>query len=430
MKQQFVTKEVIHLSSEKWHITFNALNTNCTILHVTNDDKFIIDIKITDGEITASILFSGRETPLTLKGKVHERDLVIINNAHYKISLYVNGILCDEDWPIGTVQLKNAICEKLGTSVFISDEEFCENQEKADTIRTFHNVQGWKPEGLNTHVGDCMPLYHDGTYHLFYLFDRRGHGSKWGLGAHQWGHISSNDLVNWNEHPLAVKIDRQEEGSICTGSVVVHNGIFYAFYAVRMCDGSPAKLSWSTSSDGIHFTKSHQDFALSAPYHPASARDQKVFADSDGVFHMLITTSLVTETGNKGCLAHVVSRDLINWEQAKPMVILDIEDQPECSDYFYKKGFYYLIYSNFGVAHYFISKEPFGPWEAPKNNVIVDETYRVPKRALWKDERIIFAGFNIGNDVHWGGTARFYEAKQQADGTLEFVDVPEMCDLT
>jgi len=48
------------------------------------------------------------------------------------------------------------------------------------------NIQNWSPEGLNTGVGDVMPFSHDGTFHLFYLFDRRGHESKWGLGAHQW----------------------------------------------------------------------------------------------------------------------------------------------------------------------------------------------------------------------------------------------------
>jgi sucrose-6-phosphate hydrolase SacC (GH32 family) len=290
------------------------------------------------------------------------------------------------------------------------------------------NAQDWKPEGYNTHVGDCMPLYHDGIFHLYYLFDRRGHESKWGLGAHQWGHISSNDLAHWNEHPLAINIDRQEEGSICTGSIVVHDGIFYAFYAVRMCDGSPAQLTWATSKDGINFTKINEKFMLSAPYHSASARDPKVFKDEENLYHMLITTSIATESGNKGCLAQVISQDLLNWEQADPIVVLNIEDQPECSDYFEKNGFYYLIYSNFGVAHYFISKKSFGPWTKPENNVIVNESYRVPKRAFWKDGRIIFAGFYIDKGVNFGGTVHFYEAKQQSDGTFEFIDVPEMGD--
>jgi hypothetical protein len=34
--------------------------------------------------------------------------------------------------------------------------------------------------GDEAFAGDCIPFYHDGTFHLFYLFDRRHHGSKWG----------------------------------------------------------------------------------------------------------------------------------------------------------------------------------------------------------------------------------------------------------
>ena len=31
-------------------------------------------------------------------------------------------------------------------------------------------MQYWKPEGA-FFVGDCIPFWHDGVYHLFYLLD-------------------------------------------------------------------------------------------------------------------------------------------------------------------------------------------------------------------------------------------------------------------
>ena len=84
------------------------------------------------------------------------------------------------------------------------------------------------------------------------------------------------------------------------------------------------------------------------------------------------------------------------------------------------------MYSNFGTARYFFSTQPFGPWQAPEENVVAEQAYRVPKAAEWKDGRILFAGFYVDPDVDYGGTVRFYEARGMADGRLEFLPVAEM----
>lgn len=54
---------------------------------------------------------------------------------------------------------------------------------------------------------------------------------------------------------LAVAITDPIEGSICTGSTFFHEEMYYAFYAVRMSDGSAAQLCAATSRSGIHFKK-------------------------------------------------------------------------------------------------------------------------------------------------------------------------------
>ena len=48
------------------------------------------------------------------------------------------------------------------------------------------------------------PATLNGTLHVFYLLDRRHHGSGAGTGRHQFAHVSSPDLKTWTEHPLAV----------------------------------------------------------------------------------------------------------------------------------------------------------------------------------------------------------------------------------
>jgi hypothetical protein len=37
-------------------------------------------------------------------------------------------------------------------------------------------------------AGECMPFFHDGVFHLFYLLDENHHQGKGGLGGHQWAH--------------------------------------------------------------------------------------------------------------------------------------------------------------------------------------------------------------------------------------------------
>jgi hypothetical protein len=387
-----------------------------------------VNIVCGDSQIEVGILFDQKEIPVILKGFPTDLDniSILICNTQNRVALYIDETLHDEDWPLGKVPLQDGICDSAFGDWIIHDD-FSFNQNYRGGSGTITNIQNWKPEGYNTGVGDCMPFFHGDTFHLFYLFDRRGHRSKWGLGAHQWAHISTKDLISWVRHPMAVSIDEQYEGSVCTGSAVFHNGLYYAFYAVRMSDGSPARLSWAVSADCINFTKSNEYFKLSSRYDSPSARDPMVAIDENGAAHMFVTTSVYKNNAPKGCLAHLISHDMQNWQEIEPLIVLDIENQPECSDYFCFNNRYYLIYSNFGTARYFISEKPFGPWETPENNIVISSSCRVPKTAKFGGDRIIAAGFIVDPPKRgYAGHVYFNEIIQQSDGTLEFVVPSEL----
>ena len=403
----------------------------------------IIDIFYDCGRVTADILFYGNGVPgmpVRLEAYTCETraERICVYNTPNRVALYINGNLTDEDWPLGSVPFENSVCEVSAGNWELrseTDEDngraHCENITGipgGESGGVVTNIQNWRPEGHNTGVGDCMPFFHDGVFHLFYLFDRRGHKSKRGLGAHQWAHISTVDLINWTRHPMAVAIDSQWEGSICTGSTVFHNGIYYAFYAVRMSDGSAARLTWASGSDCVAFTKSNRYFELGEPYDAQSARDPFVFFGADGTAHMFVTTSIKTEGGNMGCLAHLASSDLLCWTPLDPLVIRDSADQPECPDYFRIGDLYYLIYSIRGTAGYYMSDYPFGPWRRPVDNVVIGEGCRVPKTAKFGDNRIIAAGFIVDPPGRgYAGRVYFNELIQKCDGTFDFV-VPEEMD--
>lgn len=394
--------------------------------------------------------------PVTLMGEDCWHDIVA-RFQKAKLDLFVDGALVDEEWPVGSMRLPDRSplfigaqeCDNGIVSGFrgwvdhvavwnraLSDGEITrlsggpdETSQRGAEIQpaSCAGLNYWKPSGCNSGVGDCMPFFHNGLFHLYYLFDRRHHGSKWGLGAHQWAHASTTDLVHWEHHPLAVPISHEWEGSVCTGSTFYHNGVFYAFYAVRMHNGAPGQISVSTSVDGVHFTKKGTLATLRAPYEPVSARDPKVFHDqAKGLFHMLITTSLVNPpvAGHGGCLAHLVSVDLHNWEQTDPFIVPGYTDQPECPDYFRWNDWHYLIFSNHGVARYRMARKPSGPWLRPKVDVFDGPQACVLKTAAFTDDRRIGVAW-IG-EGGWAGHTVFREITQQADGSLRTKWVAEM----
>jgi hypothetical protein len=292
---------------------------------------------------------------------------------------------------------------------------------RAQYLGAAPSMQYFRPHN-EFNVGDTFPVFHDGTFHFLYLLDRGHHSAKGGLGAHQWAHASSRDLVHWTQHPLAIPITRGDEASICTGSVFFHAGTYYGFYATRQLDRSE-RLSLATSTDGIHFQKTPSDsLPVPGPKYANGFRDPFVFRDpGTGLFHLLVSTLLKDE--RRGCLAHYTSTDLKQWREVEPFLVEGTE-VPECPDYFEWNGRYYLLFSNGQVAHYRTSKQPLGPWERPQVDVIDGAAARVMKTAAFTGNR------RIGTASVWphgyAGWAVFRELVQHPDGTLGSTFVPEM----
>lgn len=352
--------------------------------------------------------------PLHLRAKAKPGDEIRVHILPYRIELYVNDVLLDEEWPCGNHYLKDVEIIDNGCGISMQTAEVIAKEEPA-VLGVFQNAEGWQPEET-VFVGDCMPFSHEGVYHVLYLKDRHHHGSKWGKGAHQWSHISTKDFVNWSIHPMAVEIDDPAEGSICTGSWIYDGKLHYLYYTVRMCDGSPARICRSLSKDGYHFEKDRTfSFTLSDKYNAPAARDPKIVKDAEGLYHMILTTGLA-ESG-RGCLAHLVSKDLQDWQELEePLYIApESKGEPECPDYFYKDGYYYLVYSLVAKGYYQYSKKPFSGWQTAEDPIIPCRS--VPKAAIWNN-RLIFTGF-LGEN-HYAGTMTFLEAVVQENGQLAY----------
>ena len=310
------------------------------------------------------------------------------------------------------------------------------------SIQSSTDLQYYRPAGNNLFAGDCIPFYKDGTYYLYWLIDSAHHSALNGLGGHQWVLSTSKDLTHWVQHPVVLGIDEDWEKSICTGSVVYANHTFYAFYATRLIENGKVneQLSYAISSDGIHFQKQKPNpFYTSAPgYSHRNFRDPKALVDEQGAFHLFIASQQdsVALQGLDGCLVHLVSKDLKKWEVRTP-IITGQSSVPECPDYFYWKGWYYLIYSDNGNTSYLKSRNPYGPWEQPSSQALDEDWSNVVKTAEFAGGRRIAAswipsrtGNKDDNGETFGGNLLLREVTQLSDGALATSFPPEMIPAT
>lgn len=368
---------------------------------------------------------------------------VIARYAGPKIDLFVDGVLLDEEWPMGLLHPQGPAVLEIGSGAYsgeismaalwkrrLSDAEVISLSGSPTEIAaktaeylgaSLNQLQYWKPQGWNTSAGDAMPMFDGETFHVYFLFDRRHHKSKWGLGAHQWAHVASTDLIHWKQYPMALGITDESEGSICTGSVFCNNGKYYAFYATRKADRSE-QLGVAISDDGIHFTKVlPTPFAEpQSPYRRGTNRDPFVFLDhTSGQYKMLVTAELGDPPlfHRGGALELLQSPDLKVWNPEPPFLVPDYASaQPECSDWFEWNDWYYLSFGQDGATRYRMSRSADGPWLTPAQDLLDDPQARVMKTAPFKKNRRIAAGFVA--EQGFGGHLIFRELVQNQDGTL------------
>lgn len=200
-------------------------------------------------------------------------------------------------------------------------------------------------------IGDLIPFFWDGEYHLFYL-------PRAPEGRHCWGHIVSQNLLDWEELPDVIAPSDDADAVGCwTGSVIEHNGIFHCFYT-----GFNPKSRYSQtichafSHDLIHWRKDGANPILVPDerwYEPNDWRDPFVFFNPEaGEFWMLICArDKRVAFERRGCIALATSKDLHNWQVHEPIWSGCICWAAECPEMFKIGDRWYLVYSH-GTTRY------------------------------------------------------------------------------
>lgn len=281
-------------------------------------------------------------------------------------------------------------------------------------------------------VGDPMPFYENGTFHVFYLQDTRPAPATF----HPWYKATTADFVSYADAGEMIPCgdDNSQEDALGTGSVFKYNNIYYAFYTAHNGNLDPKEFVYlATSSDLKTWTK-QPEFAFRAPdgYDRNEFRDPFILKENNE-FKMLISTRADIGNGDwKGVIAQFKSKDLLHWEKDtnNPFFYIDMSEyMVECADVFTENGYQYIVYSgiNSRLVHYKFRKEGTSEWNTPANNALDGITFYAAKTASNGTSRYLFGwaptrtGNNDYTDFSWGGSLVVHQLKQNSDGTLSVI---------
>jgi hypothetical protein len=365
----------------------------------------------------------------------------VLHFSGVRWTLYVDGELLDNDFPYGYPRWP-------GLTRWSIDRERVLRASLHVPALTPHAVPSrprrtepvayWSPPGHNTWVGDVATLYHQGRYHVFYLFDRRHHASKFGQGAHYFEHLSTADFRHWTEHEAATPLEEQWE-CIGTGTPFVRDGKLCLAYGLhterifpddrttfpaqmaylkkhgrtgtfgRNAPGAPIGATYSVSADGVSQFSKTWDF-----FHPC--RNPSIYRAPDGSLRML-----ANHHGQGSWIADPTDG---GWRCVDP----DFPPGGDCTFFFRWGRFDYILGGFTGLW-----SRPAGREDSRYESLVARgldfyDGLNVPAISEIPGGRFLMAGW-VGVRG-WGGVLAIHELIQMPDGRVGSKWMPELTPRT
>ncbi len=221
------------------------------------------------------------------------------------------------------------------------------NKDRTKNHPKFHYSPpiGW----MNDPNGLC---YYNGEYHLYY--QHNPYKIHWDL--MYWGHATSRDLLQWQDHPVALAPEEAYELDGCfSGSAIEIDDKLYLMYTGHL-DREGVVLqnqNIAISHDGITFEKHTDNPVLDAKDLPQGAlaqdfRDPKVFKYKDTYWSVIVGRP--EEVG--GAVLLYRSEDMLHWDYVGVLAKSDQGKQEiwECPDLMTLNQEEVLIYSIIELA--------------------------------------------------------------------------------
>jgi beta-fructofuranosidase len=313
------------------------------------------------------------------------------------------------------------------------------SSQRLESSSTFRRFSDGQP------VGDVIPFFHGGQYHLFILTPPSGSLHFPERLVTTWRHITSTDLVHWVERGDAIEpgaVKDFDGGGIWTGSAIFLDGIFHIYYTGHGTDHTQV-ICHATSTDGLTWQKADGNPVLAAPhgYEAKDWRDPFVFWHADeNCYWMLITArSSMATAPNRGLIAVSRSLDLSEWSAPETFYSTFLTHAPECPEIFELDGKWVLGYSRFTDRRgtvYRVADHPSGPYRTLGPEAPDAANWYAAKGLSTPDGRRISFGWvpdhdpelvNPANPWLWAGDLALpRELHVNADGEVHMSLPPEI----
>lgn len=299
-------------------------------------------------------------------------------------------------------------------------------------------MQGDKPYYTAGYVGDVMPYYENGKFHMFFLHDARTKPS--GEGFHD---IHSMETTNFSDYSysgrqIAYGTTSEPDFGVGTGSMVKVGNTYYYYYTghneiASFISSNPREsVLLAKSTDMKNWTKV-SNFKITAPagYYDYDFRDPHVFFNTeDGKYWMLVSTQT---SSRKAVLLKFTTNnpEAGNWTPEGPLYTTTASENylmMECPDIFKMGNYWYLIFSenwsdNTGTR-YRIASSPNGPWTTPAVDRL-DGSYLYAAKTVADNTDRYLVGWtarkvpeNNTGGKDWAGNLVAHKLVQNTDGTL------------
>jgi len=159
-------------------------------------------------------------------------------------------------------------------------------------------------------------IWYNGEFHMFY--QHNPYASTWG--PMHWGHLTSTDLVQWENQPIALAPDQVYDAQFgaFSGTAIEIDGKLYLIYTSS--SNNKQQQAIAISSDGIIFEKQPSNPVISSSEVPLGAsisdfRDPDVFRIGN-YYYVIIGTRM----NGYGQLVLYRSIDMVNFEYIGPLM--------------------------------------------------------------------------------------------------------------
>ncbi|MGC4128134.1 MAG: glycoside hydrolase family 32 protein [Bergeyella sp.] len=288
------------------------------------------------------------------------------------------------------------------------------------------------------YVGDVMPYYENGIFHLFFLHDAKTKPS--GEGFHDIHSFETTNFTDYSYQGRQIPYGTSSEPDfgVGTGSLIKAGSTYYYYYSghnetASFIANNPREcVLLAKSTDMKNWTKV-TDFKITAPtgYYDYEFRDPHVFYNSEaGKYWMLVSaqTSARTAVVLKFTTTDLESGD---WTVESPLYTTTSSENyimMECPDMFKMGNYWYLLFSenwssNVGT-HYRIATSSDGPWTTPDVDLLDGSYLYAAKTAADNTDRyfIGWANRNVPESntgtKDWAGNLVAHKLVQNTDGTL------------